>query len=217
MPTNTVTASRSFLLAAALFLGMIGASAQVPPGTLPEPAIADPSSTNGLYQPISGQGRFRWFMRNTIGPRSLATGVLSSAIGTAQNNPEEYGPSWDGFGARYGMRLTGVSTGNAIEAGLGALWGEDPRYFEASDRSIGGRVRNIVEMTFAARRPDGRLAPAYARYVAIPGNNFLSNTWRVNSEAHLGDAAVRTLWGVLGRMGSNAFSEFWPDVVRLLH
>jgi len=30
------------------------------------------------------------------------------------------------------MRLTGVSTGKAIEAGLGSLWGEDPRYFRAA-------------------------------------------------------------------------------------
>jgi hypothetical protein len=29
-----------------------------------------------------------------------------------------------------------------------------------------------------ARRSDGGFAPAYARYVAVSGNNFLSNAWR---------------------------------------
>lgn len=54
--------------------------------------------------------------------------------------------------------------------------------------------------------------PAYARYVAIPGSNFLSNTWRAYSEATVGRAFVRTGFGFLGRAGSNTFHEFWPDV-----
>jgi len=37
---------------------------------------------------------------------------------------------------------------------------------------------------------------------------------RVDSEADAQHAAVRTLLGFAGRMGSNAFQEFWPDVRR---
>ena len=29
-------------------------------------------------------------------------------------------------------------------------------------------------------------------------------------------AALRCLYGVLGKMGSNAFIEFWPDVRKLV-
>jgi hypothetical protein len=201
-------------LAAVLFAGVVlmlaqtCASAQAPP--------ADPISANlttsSAYQPITGEERFKWFAVSTMGPQSLTAGVFSAAIGTAENKPKEYGPSWEGFGKRYGMRLTGISTGNAMEAGLGALWGEDPRYLRAVGEPFGSRVRNVVKMTFLASRRTGRLGPAYARFIAIPGNNFLSNTWRADSEATARDAALRTLLGVLGRMGSNAFQEFWPDV-----
>jgi hypothetical protein len=151
-------------------------------------------------------------VKSTVGPESLTAGVFSAAISTARNNPQEYGPGWEGFGKRYGMRLSGVATGRAMEASLGALWGEDPRYFKAEDRSLGGRVKNIVVMTVAARHPDGHLEPAYARFIAGPGNNFLSNTWRVPSNSSAADAGMRTMWGFLGRMGGNAFTEFWPDV-----
>jgi hypothetical protein len=164
------------------------------------------------YQPITGEQRLKWFAKSTVGPQSLGSGLLTSAIGTARNSPQEYGGSWTGFGQRYGMRLTGISTGNAMEAGLGSLWGEDPRYFRAPNRSMKSRIGNAVLMTFAARRRDGQLGPAYARFAAIPGNNFLSNTWRADSESSAGDAAMRTLWGFLGRMASNAFQEFWPDI-----
>lgn len=181
-------------------------------------AGAQTSAPSQGYQPITGQQRLKWFVKSTVGAQSLAGGLFSAGIGTARNKPGEYGPHWGGYADRYGMRLTGVSTGNAMEAGLGAIWGEDPRYFQSKDRTIKARIGNAVLMTFAARQRDGHWGPAYARFVATPGNNFLSNTWRADSEANSHDAALRTLWGFLGRMGGNAFQEFWPDAQKyILH
>jgi hypothetical protein len=78
-------------------------------------------------------------------------------------------------------------------------------------------VGNVVKMTFLARSHDGRTVPAYARYLAISGSNFLSNTWRPDSVATTGNSMQRIVFGFLGRMSSNAFDEFWPDAKRLLH
>jgi hypothetical protein len=110
------------------------------------------------------------------------------------------------------MRLTGIATSNVMEAGLGAIWGENPRYIRAAGAPFGNRIGHIVKMTFLAQNRDGKSRPAYARYIAIPGNNFLSNTWRADSEATVSRASLRTALGFLGRMGTNAFEEFWPDV-----
>jgi hypothetical protein len=167
------------------------------------------------YHPITSRQRMRWFLTNTIGPPHLVGGLFTSAFGTAVDRPKEYGPGWAGFGERYGMRLTGISTGNAIEASAGALWGEDPRYFRVPGESFKRRLSNAVQLTFVARRRDGHFAPAYARYMAISGNNFLSNTWRVDSEANTHDAVIRTLDGFAGRLASNLFEEFWPDIKNL--
>lgn len=166
------------------------------------------------YEPITGRERVHWLGKSIIGPESLMAGVLSAGILTAANEPREFRPTWGGFAQRYGMRLTGVATGNAIEAGLGAIWGEDPRYDRAQGEPFGSRVWNVVKLTFAARYSDGHIAPAYARLVAIPGNNVLSNLWRAESETRVGDVVMRTALGVIGRMGANAFVEFWPDVRR---
>jgi hypothetical protein len=171
-----------------------------------------PVTVNATYQPITSRQRLRWFLTNTIGPPHLVGGLFTSAFGTAVDRPKEYGPGWAGFGDRYGMRLTGISTGNAIEASAGALWGEDPRYFRVPDETFKRRILNAVQLTFKARRRDGRFAPAYARYIAVSGNNFLSNTWRVDSEANTHDAVIRTVDGFAGRLASNLFEEFWPDI-----
>ena len=99
---------------------------------------------------------------------------------------------------------------------MGALWGEDPRYFPTTGQSFKGRMKNVVVMTFGARRAGTDLAPAYARYIGTAGNNFLSNSWRADSESGVGDACLRTALGFTGRMGGNAFAQFWPTVTKHL-
>ena len=168
------------------------------------------------YTAMTGKERLAWFAKSTVGPQSLAAGLFTAALGTAANTPKEYGPHWEGFGKRYGIRLSGVSTSNALEAGFGAIWGEDPKYYPTKGLSIKGRIGNVMKTTFTAPRPDGHYAAAYARFIAIPGSNFLSNTWRADSEADAQHAGLRTLYGFLGHMGGNAFQEFWPDVQKLI-
>jgi hypothetical protein len=178
---------------------------------LPNAASASISVPN--YQPIEASERANWVVTSTVGPTSLLlAGPLSSAIGTARNIPSEYGTHWDGFAKRNGMRLTGIATGNLIEAGLGAIWGEDPRYFLSPAHGVWPRVKYVIRTTFLAPHRDGSWHPAYARFAGDLGNNFLSNTWRVDSEAKPSSALIRSLWGVVGRMGGQAFTEFWPDV-----
>ena len=107
------------------------------------------------YTPITGKQRLQWFITQTIGPiHLLGGGTISSAIGTALDRPYEYGSSWGRLRDRFGMRLTGISTGNAMEAGLGAIWGEDPRYFREPDKSFGGRrgQRGQTDVCCAAPR-----------------------------------------------------------------
>lgn len=179
------------------------------------PASAQTSSMNAMatpnYAPPTAGDRLKWVANNTAGPASLSGGVVSAAWGTLFNSPKEYGPHWDGFAKRYGIRLTGVSTGNAIEAGLGAIWGEDPRYLRAAGQPFKARIANVFRMSVLTHSRDGGRMPAYARYTAIAGNNFLSNTWRAPSEATVGHAAMRTALGFLSRITGNAFYEFWPD------
>jgi len=184
------------------------------------PAFAQPEAPSSVvtnYEPITERERLEWFLVSTTGPSSLfGAGPLSAGLSTAFNNPEEYGPHWQGFGKRYGMRLMGVSTENAIEATLGTAWGEDPRYFPSPNHAFGARVKYIIKTTFLAPRRDGRWGLAYARYAGNVGDNFLSNLWRVDSENNPGNAGLRCVWGITGRMGGNAFAEFWPDVKKIM-
>jgi hypothetical protein len=114
-------------------------------------------------------------------PENLLRGLFSAGLGTASNTPREYGPHWDGFAKRYGMRFTGVITSKTMEAGLGAIWGEDPRYVPARDKPFRERIGHILVMTVMATRRDGQLRPAYARFIAYPSSWMTSSLRRHTS------------------------------------
>ena len=166
-----------------------------------------PQALEAPYHLISPRQRLHWFVTSTIGPPHLAGEAFVSACGTAFDRPAEYGTHWGGFADRFRMGMAGSVTGNAIEASAGLVLREDPRYFPVPDQPFRARVGNVVRLTFAARGGDGGFKPAYARYMAILGSNFVSNTWRVGSEANTQDALLRASEGFAGRMAANAFEE----------
>jgi len=103
-----------------------------------------------------------------------------------------------------------------MEAGLGAVWAEDLRYFRDADAPFKNRLAHVFKMVFVARNRDGDLMPAYARFIAIPSSSALANTWRPESERSVGNVGARIGMGVLGQTATDAFTEFWPDLRRII-
>ncbi len=131
---------------------------------------------------------------------------IAAAFSAAQTNPSSPPPIT--AGGRFEWAI--MNTINLPS--FGAVWGEDPRYFRTQGQPFSQRVGHVVKMTFMASDRDGRIVPAYARYAAITGSNALSNAWRADSDVSFDRTAIRIGFGFLGRMTSNAFFEFWPDV-----
>ncbi len=175
-------------------------------------AVSQAQVNSSPYQPITSGGRFEWAIFTTINLESFGAGLVSSGWGVYRDHPKEYGTGAEGFGKRFALRLSGVAVSNTMEAGLGAVWGEDPRYPRDAGESFRHRMSHVAKMTFYAKNREGRSVPAYARYTAIGGSNFLSNSWRPDSDATAGHAGIRIGLGFLGRFGSNAYYEFWPDI-----
>lgn len=207
-----VRISQALLFVPAIILG------QTSPPLAQSERVSPPLVTPGQYQPVTARGRGRWFVNTLISPSSVLGGTISAAWGTAFNSPREYDPTWEGFGKRFGIRLTGLSVGNASEALLGAWWGgEDPRYFRAAGRPFKSRVGNVLRFTVESYHVDGTVGFGYARIAGNVGNNFLSNTWRAESEADWQHALIRIVEGIGAKAASNAFAEFWPDANTLFH
>jgi hypothetical protein len=189
--------------------------------TGPRPALCqstDPAPvTAEAYVPIAPAQRVNWIVDGTIGKRSLTVvGPLATAWQTAFNTPEEWGRGFSGIAKRYAQREADVAISNTIEAGLGALWGEDPRYIPSGRKGIWPRARYAMKTVFLAQRRDGSLQPAWGRYAGNTLNNLIENTWLPPSMTTGRQTALRSGLGMLGRLGGNAWEEFWPDVARRL-
>jgi hypothetical protein len=171
--------------------------------------------TAETYVPITPAQRVDWIVDGTIGKRSLTLiGPLATAWQTAFNTPEEWGRGFSGIAKRYAQREADVAISNTIEAGLGALWDEDPRYIPSGRKGIWPRARYAIKTVFLAQRRDGSLRPAWGRYAGNTLNNLIENSWLPPSMTTGGQTALRSGLGMLGRLGGNAWEEFWPDVAR---
>jgi len=177
----------------------------------PAPTFTTPDGRP--YLPPTPGDRVDWFAESSLGPMSWAGGAFVSGFWTAFNQPKEYGGTASGFAERLAVRQSGILISCGMEAGLGSLWGEDPRYFpHGRGKGFWPRVGWALKTSFVAYDRNGRLRPAYARYAAAFGNNFITNAWRPESDNDTGDAVRRGFGGLLGRVASNLFLEFWPEV-----
>lgn len=180
---------------------------------LPALILAQPTEFSTPLLPITPAERMQWVIENTVLPTSILADSISAAIGTELDAPHELGTHWTGFQKRYVNTMATGLLGNGIEAGLGAAWGEDPRYEPAAPgTSLGGRIARTAKWTFVARNANGQMHAAYARFIAIPAAAGISNIWRPDSETDFDNFAARTAFGFAGHLGGNVWNEFWPDV-----
>jgi hypothetical protein len=197
---------------AALLCFAITASVAVAQDTIPPDDSDAQAALQSDTSAITAHERLGWILKSTLGPRNLSAGLFVSGWGTWHNEPKEYGPHWDGYGKRYGLRLSVGGTSNVIEASLGSVWGEDPRYRRAEGQPVGRRLAHVFVSTFVTHDRNGDPMPAYARYIAVPSGNIISNMWRPDSQATFSKVGVRVGLGFLSRIVGNAFSEFFPDL-----
>jgi hypothetical protein len=169
-----------------------------------------PTPKTTTLPPIDAAARVKWLASQNLAPTAILEDIAISAILTGTNTPEEYGPHWEGFGKRVGLAAADFGVLTVMEAGLGSLWGEDPRYERTVGQSFKSRLGHVIKMTFMANNKDGSLRPAYARYLALSGGSFLENAWTPDSQSSTGDAIQRAGYSFLSRMGGNAFKEFRP-------
>jgi hypothetical protein len=169
------------------------------------------------YTPIDGAGRVNWIVVGTVGTESLVLiGPMSASWNTMWDQPEEWTQDWNGWGKRYMQREADVAISNSLEGGLGAIWGEDPRYFRAGRGSFKSRLGYALKTAWVAPRRDGHLAPAWGRYLGNTVNNIIENTWLPPSATTPWQTTYRSLAGMASRMLSNVWDEFWPDVRKRL-
>jgi hypothetical protein len=209
--TTSHLALRVAVLAATLispFPTLASAQSVQPSGEL-ETAI------HSLPQPITPQQRREWVTEGILAPKSLGTGVMIGTWQTAIGSPKEWQGS-SGFTKRVLTNQADNGISKGIEASLGMLWGEDPRSTPSGRRSVSSRLGYAMMTAVAAQRPDGHLAPAWGRFAGAIGSNVVKNAWLPSRLTTLKETAGRVATALLGRLATNLWEEFGPELRRRL-
>jgi hypothetical protein len=179
-----------------------------------DPAQGPPAGAP--YTPPTGRDRVNWVVEGTASLPVLVFNLGDSAVSTYANWPKEWGRGLAGFSKRVADEEAYSAVSGTLEAGIGSLWGEDPRYRRSDQHGVWRRTRHTLVAVVAAPRSDGHLAPAWARFAAEPGAIEIENTWLPLSARTSSATAWRVGEDFMFRAVSNVWDEFWPDLRKRL-
>jgi hypothetical protein len=182
---------------------------------LPTPSTAVGDAAGDSYAAITPKQRLEWSADGVFGRPAVLAAIAGDVWLTAWNTPSEWGRTWRGAGFRLAQREVDVALSTGIEAGLGALWSEDPRYLRLGHGGTARRFGYALRTVFLAPRKHGEMAPAWARYAGNTVNNVIANAWLPASQRTWQATVIRSGNSVFGRLATNVWGEFGPDVVGL--
>lgn len=148
-------------------------------------SVSDRAAVTDSYAPITPKQRLDWSADGVFGRPAVLAAVAGDVWQSAWNTPPEWGRTWRGAGFRFAEREVDVALSNGIEAGLGSLWSEDPRYIRLGHGGIARRFGYAARTVFVAPRKDGAMAPAWARYAGNTVNNVIRECVAAVEPAHV--------------------------------
>ena len=171
----------------------------------PDPAI-----------PLAIEGKFTIYLKRTYGPGAFLKSGVTSGIKQARNQPVEWGRGWDGYGNRFGSSMGQRAVSNTITFGVGALRGEDPRYFPSGQTRISARIGSALAQTFVVHTDHGGRTVAIGRVAGAFGGGFISRTWKPEGHGIIRSGVQSGAISLSSGAVSNVIREFWPDIKKHL-
>ncbi|UWZ82830.1 hypothetical protein [Occallatibacter riparius] len=170
---------------AALFLGIFSLSygvcwAQQAPTHLPDaPDLSISKSANSDYARPTQEERFKSYLRQTYGVKSILEAGAHAGIAQARDHPSEWPQGAEGYADRFGSAMGEHAVRGTTEYLLADLLREDIRHVHCSHPCSVSRFKIAFENTFLARRgDDGHEAFSVARFIGpFSGGIVAVNTW----------------------------------------
>jgi hypothetical protein len=179
-----------FLLTLALVtFGAICSAAQTPsPSPTPERTTSDDATTvgaqitpkmfKGIYSRPNSKTRFNRYAKSIFGPVALGKTVVSAGYSTWRNSPEEWGPTWEGFGRRFASGLGKNAIKQTTIYTLGEAFKLDSGFYRSTKKNTGGRLGDALLSTFVARKPNGTKVFGFPRIAGTyTASVIAAETW----------------------------------------
>jgi Carboxypeptidase regulatory-like domain len=159
--------------------------------------------------PLTAKQKFRFAVRGTFDPVSMAGVGFGAGIEQATNAYAGYGQGAAGYAKRFAAKFAdGRSSDFLTHAVFPSLLHQDPRYYYQGSGSVKSRLAHAVASAFLARSDTGLTVPNYSYLLGDLGSAALSNLYY--PKANRGASLVFTIAavGLAGRIGGNILREF---------
>ena len=167
--------------------------------------------------PLAVEDKFTIYLKRTYGPGAFLKSAAIAGINQARNRPVEWERGWEGYGDRFGSSMGQRAVSNTISFGVGALRGEDPRYFPSGQSGISARIGNALAQTFVAHTDQGGRTMAIGRVAGAFGGGFVSRTWQPEGHGIIRSGLRSGAMSLTSGAVSNIIREYWPDMKKRLH
>jgi len=161
--------------------------------------------------------KFTIYTKKTYGPGAVLKSGVIAGISQARNRPAEWGQGWDAYGDRFGSSMGQRAVANTVSFGVGALRGEDPRYFPSGQAGISARIGSALTQTFVVHTDHGGRTVAIGRIAGAFGGGFVSRTWKPEDHGLIRPGFQSGAISLAAGAVSNVMREFWPDIKKRFH
>jgi hypothetical protein len=135
-------------------------------------------SFHGIYTRPDSKTRFKRYVKGMFGPTALGKTVVSAGYSTWRNSPEEWGPTWEGFGRRLASGVGKNVIKQTTTFGLDEAFKLDSAFYRSNKKGIGGRLGDALSSTFVARKPDGKKVFGFPRVAGTYASSIIAaETW----------------------------------------
>lgn len=162
--------------------------------------------------PMSAEEKWKYYLKSTYGPKSIAYSLFGAGIKQAQDSVPEWGQGMEGYSKRFASGFGQKAIKRSVQHGLGGLLGEAPRYFASLDSGIWPRTLHAAKEILVTHKDSGGTRIAYTRFVGTFTGVYVSRQWRPENDQTVGQyfSATGTSLGI--DAAKNVFKEFWPDI-----
>jgi len=177
------------------------------------------------YIPQTGREKFDQTLGLLFRPGAALSLGVAAGMAQASNAPKEWGQGMEGYGHRFGIFAGILATRQSLLFTTSKLDHEDLRRLRSEKAGFWPRTGDALKFAFEARRDNGSVGFAYARFVSDFGTGILARQL-IPNQPGAGSPANNQPRGSVLQFGlatigadvlGNVFFEFSPDIRAKLH
>lgn len=167
--------------------------------------------------PMSHKDLVCYWWTNSFNAEVIFGAAFNTALDPIFNGSTDHywGQGAEGFAKRFGTRVAQSFTKGTSQAIVGALFKEDPRFYESRKEGFWPRFGFAVTHTFIVKNNNGNQQFSVGRVAGAFSSGFIGMAWTPDPINTTQASLVRTGTAMSGELAGSLWKEFEPDLMKL--